>query len=48
MLFCTNIWKRQVLLVHANLDDKDIRYSSTCKKQQMTTIIFVVFSVRKF
>jgi hypothetical protein len=32
MLFCTNIWRRSVLLVHANLDDKDIRYIISTSK----------------
>jgi hypothetical protein len=31
MLFCTHIWRHPVLLVHANIADKDIRYTSTSK-----------------
>jgi hypothetical protein len=34
VLFCTNIWRRPVLLVHANLDDKNIRYISTSKSNK--------------
>jgi hypothetical protein len=49
LYFCTNIWRHPVLLVHADIDDKDIRYILAHQKQQQTKMILsAVLSICKF